>query len=75
MLLDLDVPLRDVERPLVLAGVIAALPKDEWINLSRYYSNDGKSYGLLVGKNPPCLVEVNASNTNWWGPPTICREF
>ncbi len=73
--LNIDVPLSELEGALTHAGVIAALPAIEWVKLSRYVSVDGNSYGLLVSKNPPCLVEVNISKSTWWGQPPACVEF
>jgi hypothetical protein len=70
-----DVPLSELERPLVAAGVMAALPANDWIKASRYVATDGKAYGLLIGKTPPCIVEVNISNSTWWGQPAACSEF
>jgi hypothetical protein len=73
--MNIDVPLPELEGALTHAGVIAVLPAIEWVKLSRYVSVDGNSYGLLVGKNPPCIVEVNISKSTWWGQPPACIEF
>jgi hypothetical protein len=46
---------------------------------ARYFSADGKSYGLLfhldgIGKerHQECLIERNARELGWWGQPPEC---
>jgi hypothetical protein len=73
--LNIDVPLSELESSLTNARIISALPAFEWIKQSRYVSGDGNSYGLLIAKNPPCIVEVNISKSTWWGQPPACPEF
>jgi hypothetical protein len=48
---------------------------------ARYHSFNGESYGLLFhvdsagDKSPqePCLIEIGAFNTGWWGQPPKCQ--
>jgi hypothetical protein len=48
---------------------------------ARYVSFDGKSYGLLFHLGPrynylpvnSCIIEVDVTNTGWWGQFSKCR--
>ena len=60
---------------LVTGGFIGEIPPNPpGAEPTRYYSDDGKSYGLWLHfeRSENCKIEVDAKNTGWWGNPAIC---
>jgi hypothetical protein len=70
-----DSRIKELAGPLVGGGYIAAVPVDPSdAEATHYVSYDGKAFGLwLHQKSGPCLVEVGASKTGWWGQPPPCK--
>jgi hypothetical protein len=74
-----DNPIGDIKKQLVSGGYLAG-DQTEQDKDARYVSLDGNSYGLLFHinrgqDNPlgiPCLIEVDAKATGWWGQPPRC---
>ena len=72
-------PIGDIKKQLVSGGYLAP-EQPEQDGDARYVSVDGKSYGLLFHINrdkdnplgTPCLIEVDAKATTWWGQPPNC---
>jgi hypothetical protein len=62
-------PVTDLKPALVDGGFLSDIPRDPTdAQPMRYISTNGTSYGISSTKNrQPCLIEVGASNTGWWG--------
>ena len=70
-----DNRLTDLKPTLVDGGFLKEIPPHDFPGAQpmRYISKTGTSYGILSAKNGrPCLVEVGASNTEWWAIRTPC---
>lgn len=64
-----DSPIGELKKQLVGGGYLTPGPDADAD--ARYVSLDGKSYGLKFHHPPgtPCVVEVDATATGWWGAP------
>ena len=61
-----DKPITSLKSTLVDGGFLNEIPPA--VAPMRYVSPDGKIYGILSQRNgKPCLIEVGARNTGWWG--------
>jgi hypothetical protein len=61
-----DKPVTSLKSTLVDGGFLKEIPPA--VAPMRYVSPDGKIYGILSQRNgKPCLIEVGARNTGWWG--------
>lgn len=72
----LDAPLSELAGRLADVGFTSSLPSNlPGAPPSRYFSADGKSYGLWLRleRTGDCRIEVNAANTGWWGQQPPCR--
>jgi hypothetical protein len=75
-----DSPATDLKRVLAKAGHPTRI-SDLHDEYARYVSFDGKSYGMLFQLGPrykdmpvrSCIIEVDATNTGWWGQSSKCR--
>jgi hypothetical protein len=60
----------ELAAPLVSGGFISAIPSDPpGLEPTRYYSYDGKSFGLLLHFKdyPPCKIAMRDPGKGWWG--------
>ncbi len=62
-----DNPIGDLKEQLIKGGYL--LPSPDADKDARYVSPDGTSYGLKFYRpgGKPCVVEVDATKTGWWG--------
>lgn len=64
---------------LVSGGFISQIPSDApGPEPTRYYSNDGKSFGLLLHFPTlfPCKITMRDPGKDWWGPETpYCKRI